>query len=713
MTASIFQIGRNCHEIARATRVAFLVDADAYFRAFREAAERAHESIIILGWDFSAEMRIDYDADAKRENCSLGAFLNRLVKRRRTLHVHVLEWDYPMVFGTDREIPRRWGLGWRRHHRVHVRYDNTHPAGASHHQKIVVVDDAVAFCGGLDLTTRRWDTPEHRASEPRRVCADAPYAPFHDVMMAVEGPAARALGRVARQRWHAAVERNLPPVVAPHDPWPAALRADLTDLPIAIALTVPKGLLLAESRQIEQLYVDMIAAARRTIFIENQYFTARCVGEALKARLQERGGPEIVVVLRLMSHGWLEEHTMHVLRTTLIQTLRRADLEGRFHVYYAHVEGLPDGQCLDIHSKVMVVDDDWLRIGSSNLSNRSMGLDTECDLALEANGDADRRAAIRAFRDGLLAEHLGVERESVRAACDQSSSLSAAIARLAGGRRTLRPLDDLPVWSEPVKALAAVADLDEPVSVETLVGPAGTEADTTRRPLVRTIALVLIAAAALTGLWRYTPMAEILTPDAAIAFARTLAASPWTPFVVVAAYTPASVIMFPRALITLAAVMAFGPWLGFAYAMTGVLLAAAIAYGVGRRARPGRVRRWTGARLHRLLIVLKNRGLLAVALLRLVPVAPFVVGSAVAGAVRFRLRDFLGGTALGMLPGTLAATVFADQLAAAIDDASRINYGLVAAVLIGLAGIAYAARRWLKRTGRVLGGADLTKSRTR
>jgi uncharacterized membrane protein YdjX (TVP38/TMEM64 family) len=125
------------------------------------------------------------------------------------------------------------------------------------------------------------------------------------------------------------------------------------------------------------------------------------------------------------------------------------------------------------------------------------------------------------------------------------------------------------------------------------------------------------------------------------------------------------------------------------------------------------VRKWTGARLHRLLIVLKNRGLVAVALLRLVPVAPFVVGSAVAGAVRFRLRDFLGGTALGMLPGTLAATVFADQLAAAIDDASRINYGLVAAVLIGLAGIAYAARRWLKRTGRVLGGADLTKSGTR
>src|SRR2546430_13013350 len=58
---------------------------------------------------------------------------------------------------------------------------------------------------------------------------------------------------------------------------------------------------------------------------------------ALEKRLAEPDGPEIVLVLRLLSHGWLEEHTMHVLRTRLIERLRKADRHGRFHVYYPHV----------------------------------------------------------------------------------------------------------------------------------------------------------------------------------------------------------------------------------------------------------------------------------------------------------------------------------------------------------------------------------------
>src|SRR6202007_939264 len=95
----------------------------------------------------------------------LGEFLNFLVRRRRGLHIYILNWDYPMVFGTDREFPPIYGLGaWSPRRRVHFEYDNTHPVGGSHHQKIVVIDDAVAFSGGLDLTCRRWDTCEHKAA---------------------------------------------------------------------------------------------------------------------------------------------------------------------------------------------------------------------------------------------------------------------------------------------------------------------------------------------------------------------------------------------------------------------------------------------------------------------------------------------------------------------------------------------------------------------
>src|SRR5690606_8573115 len=164
-------------------------------------------------------------------------------------------------------------------------------------------------------------------------------------------------------------------------------------------------------REIERLYFDLIEAAQRSIYIENQYFTAPRIAAALERRLAEPDGPEVVLVLRLLSHGWLEEHTMHVLRTRLIERLREADRFKRLRVYYPHIPGLDDGCCLDVHSKLMVVDDEVLRLGSANLCNRSMGVDTECDLILEARGRPEVAAEIRRFRNRLLGEHLGVAPE--------------------------------------------------------------------------------------------------------------------------------------------------------------------------------------------------------------------------------------------------------------------------------------------------------------
>src|SRR5258706_7835455 len=120
----------------------------------------------------------------------------------------------------------------------------------------------------------------------------------------------------------------------------------------------------------------MIERARDYIYFENLYFNSERIRAALKASLARPEGPEIVVVTRLLSHGWLEEITMTTLRTKLVNELRAADPHGRFEVFYPDIRGLVAGTCLDIHSKVMAVDDEWLRIGSANLSNRSMGVGT-------------------------------------------------------------------------------------------------------------------------------------------------------------------------------------------------------------------------------------------------------------------------------------------------------------------------------------------------
>src|SRR5688572_24417788 len=196
---TIFDEGRNCHRVARAGRASVLIDAENYFNAFTQAAELATRSIIILAWDFNSQTQLS--GGEAHEAPTLGALLNDLVKRRPGLHIHVLDWDYPTIYGSDREIAPIYGLDWTPARRVHFRYDNAPAAGGSHHQNIVVIDDAVAFSGGLDLTTRHWDTSAHSANEPRRTWDEAPYPPFHDVMAMVDGDAARVLGDIARERW--------------------------------------------------------------------------------------------------------------------------------------------------------------------------------------------------------------------------------------------------------------------------------------------------------------------------------------------------------------------------------------------------------------------------------------------------------------------------------------------------------------------------------
>ncbi len=694
---SLLRPGYNCYAVAHAERAAFLVDAEAYFRAFYEAALRARRSITILGWDFNSQTRLHFDP--VREGgppALLGDFLNYLVARRRSLHVHVLNWDYPMVFGTDREFPPLYGFGWKPAHRVHLRYDDTHPVGGSQHQKIVLIDDAIAFSGGIDLTVRRWDTPEHRPSDPRRTAYGECYPPFHDVMVAVDGEAAGALAAIARERWHLATGQRLKPVAAGHDPWPPSLEPALRSVEVGIARTMPPRGEQPAVREVERLYLDMIGAAKRTLYIENQYFTAPRLAAALEKRLAEPQGPEIILVLRLLSHGWLEEHTMHVLRTRLIRRLRQADRYGRFHVYYPHVPDLPPSCCLDVHSKVMIVDDDALRIGSANLCNRSMGMDTECDVLIESRGKPEVAAAIAEFRDRLIAEHLGVELPRLRDEMGESPTLNGAIAALRHDARSLRELDDVKDWPDVIHEIAAVADPEEPIALDFLLSDRSAEPGAPLGPAWGKLALFGLAILALTAAWRYTPLAHVVTPENTIAWAKEFADQPWAPWAVMLAFTPACFVMFPRPLITLAGVVAFGPWLGFLYALFGIVASSVVTYYVGRRMRRDTVRRLAGARLDRMVDVLKKRGLLAMTLLRLVPIAPFAVEGIVAGAVRLKLWQLVAGTAIGMLPGTLVTTVFGDQLESALSG-GEINWWLVGGCAALLVGGTLLVKRWFSR----------------
>src|SRR5206468_5141676 len=136
--------------------------------------------------------------------------------------------------------------------------------------------------------------------------------------------------------------------------------------------------------------------------------------------------------------GWLEETAMGVGRTRILRRLRQADQYGRLAVYYPQLPDQPP-EALSVHSKVMVVDDRFVRVGSSNLSNRSMSLDTECDLVIEAAGREDVKEAIIAFRNGLIAEHSGCLPDEVSEAFGRYSSAIEAVESLRRPGRSLNP----------------------------------------------------------------------------------------------------------------------------------------------------------------------------------------------------------------------------------------------------------------------------------
>ncbi|MEJ0037168.1 MAG: VTT domain-containing protein [Gammaproteobacteria bacterium] len=695
---TVFEPGRNCYRVGHADRVALIVDGEAYFKAFVNAALRATRSIVIVGWDFHSRTQLHHGIDGLP--AMLGDFLNFLAKRRRRLDIRILTWDYPVLFAKGRELSPIYGLGWRPHRRVRLRYDDHYPVGASQHQKIVLVDGALAFCGGLDLTRSRWDTKEHTPGDHRRINEgdEDHYAPFHDTVMAMDGEAARVLDEIVRERWFRATGHPLKrTIVEGADPWPPALPVSLTDANVALARTRAALNDDPQIREVQALYLDMIARAKRTIYIENQYFTSHSLGEALAARLAEKDGPEIIAVLRLSTQGWLEAPTMGTLRTVLLKKLRDADKHGRFHAYFPDIPGLPEGQCCDLHSKLMIVDDEVVRIGSANFSNRSMGLDTECDAAIEARGDERIAAVIRGFRNELLGEHLGTSAETVEAAVREAGgSVRGAIEALMNDERSLRKYERLDDVSDTLVTVANIADPEQPVSLDSLIAQLPPEErEAARRPRWVLPVAVLAIACALTAMWRYTPLAAWTDADRAVAWAADFSNLWWAPLLVIAAYTPACLVLFPRAFITLLAVASFGSWHGFAYAMGGILLACTITYYVGTKMNRQTVRRLARGKLTRMSQIMRHRGIIAMTAVRLVPLAPFAVVNVVAGAIHLRFRDFMIGSALGILPGTLVATVFGEQVVSGLKDPGSINLWLLGALVVALVVGTRYVRRWL------------------
>ena len=386
---------------------------------------------------------------------------------------------------------------------------------------------------------------------------------------------------------------------------------------------------------------------------------------------------------------------MGVLRARIHRQLRAADRGGRYRLYCPSRPGADcEDACINVHSKVLIADDEFLTIGSANLSNRSLCLDTECNLAIEAGGDPRLRRAIAGLRERLLGEHLGVSAAEIANAMREQNSLHEAIGSLqfAEGRRLCitEPLLDATI--DALTPEHEVLDPEHPLDPEVLLADLMPEPEVRRTIELRTVVIVglVIALALLAVAWKYTALGTYFDVETLAAEGARIRDRPWTPFAVPIVFVVAGFAVVPVMLLIAVTVGVFGPLLGGLLAFAGAMASAATSYAIGRKLARNTVRRIAGPRLNELSRRLGKRGLLAVLVVRLVPVAPYTIVNLVAGASHVGWRDYLLGTGLGLLPGLVVTTAFVDRAIAAIRGPGPGTLAALALALAAIVGLAWA-----------------------
>jgi phospholipase D1/2 len=466
----IVAVGRNAWKSLPTRRCGLLVDAKDYYTAFYSAALKARRYILLTGWQFDRGVKLLRDEDVALAQplggeVRLLKLLDWLCEARPELEIYILAWDFHLVFALEREWMQKLYFHWATHERLRFRFDDWHAPGGCHHQKFAVIDGQLAFLGGIDLCESRWDDRRHLGKNPSRISRGRKQKPYHDVQGYFVGPGvAGALTDLFCQRWKCSGGDpiHLPRKVAGVAAWDRYRPRGALALPpgkVTLSRTEPgkidrpgpgahKGRACFEIRT---LLEDAIDRAERLIYMETQYFSSRRLSEALERRMRMRGRPrlDIVLVLNKRAEAFKEEIAVGLRQAQNIQQLRKvaAETGHALGAYFSVADGrVKKGrrgareQPTYIHSKLTVVDDRFLSMGSANLTNRSLDLDTELNANWEASpGDRPLERAIRAARVSLLAEHMGLAGRGLARQKGLVEYLDRMLAEKRGRLRALPP----------------------------------------------------------------------------------------------------------------------------------------------------------------------------------------------------------------------------------------------------------------------------------
>jgi len=364
-----------------------LIDGENALAAIADAIRGARSHVHIAGWHLSP----DFLLTPERNDTPLRTLLAELAER---VDVRVLLWAGPPlpVFHPHRSEVREAREELVSGTRIRCALDARERTMHCHHEKLVIVDDEVAFVGGIDLTWLGGDRCD-RCGHPAKGRLG-----WHDVATRLRGPAVADVSRHFRQRWAEVAGEDLPAAPAPSPAGDVEVQVIRT-LPEKTYRFAPEG-----DFRILEAYVRALRSAERLIYLENQFLWSAELVAILKEKLRNPPSDDFRILLVLPARP---NNGADTTRGQLGCLVEADENRGRLLATTIHARSGMRSDPVYVHAKVGIVDDRWLTVGSANLNEHSLFNDTEmnvltCDPALA-----------RDTRLALWAEHLELPLERI------------------------------------------------------------------------------------------------------------------------------------------------------------------------------------------------------------------------------------------------------------------------------------------------------------
>jgi len=690
----------------RAESLAFLPDSASYYAALADIFPRAQHRILIVGWGVDDRVQLVRGKETGgSDSGSLGELLTTLAETSPGLQIQVCAWHSPVFFSADHHISDSFQQAVARLPNLTLSLVPSASGFNSRHEKYVIVDDVLAFVGGIDLTHNRWDTEQHLATHEGRVNPEGErYTPYHDMQVALSGPIVHDLYTIVSHDLE--LHGDWSPV--DHALWPEGLEIAAHNTPVMLALTRsdpdPEQ---NNTHQIKEVYHAMINAASKFIYIEDQYFSSDSVTRAVSQQLQREDGPEVIIVMPRELPDALGRLTMGVSASMHLAKLMESDLHGRLGIFNMVSPDDPDVD-VKVHSKLMLVDGRYLTIGSANINQRSFNFDVELNIVLDAQ-ESDSPNCVQELEDRMLAQRAGLSVGEWRQEVEgHGNSKCAAMRERAHNWSGLQQGQDFLTPGTVPHEVMDYFDMDHAPPAETVLHKMSQS--TAREVSSRIKKLILTAALAvgLIGVVFFLSRTDIRSAlDIDVSFDQLMHGidelSESRP--VVAGLLTVGVFWLAISLfITITVPIVFfsavhGPWWGILFSSLGVLSGGAIYFALGlllhdsKRLGKFKLVRRAKEQLEKV----KPYGTWAVAVSRMIPSGPFLVVNFVTGAVGFTPRQFVTGSLIGLLPGIVALSLFGEAIRNVFTNPSILSVTwfvvLVAAYFLVVNGALYIVKK--------------------